>query len=488
MASDSRLMSSLVISECKEVFEGVDSLVDIAGGTGTMAKGIAKAFPNMSCIVLDLPHVIEGLKGSNNLSFVAGDMFAPLPTTNAILLKWILHDWNDDKCVEILKRCKEALTSKGKVIIIDMVVDQETKLDEVETQLFYDMHLMMLNNGKERNEKEWAKLFFDAGFTYYKITHKLGVRSMIEKNLCNKFSIPDVIHKHGKPMPLSNLVEALSINKAKAGCLQRLMRLLIHSGFFVQMPEGYALTLASRLLLKDNPFSVAPVFETMLDPIVTQPWKDGIILANGSKLMDMMFRYSRAFIGAHSGNLLEKNQSLTILLTNLWLPTLDVFEGLDSLVDVGGGTGTMAKVIANAFPNTSCIVLDLPHVIEGLKGRSNLSFVVGDMFLSLPKTDAILLKWILHDWTDDKYLEILERCKESLTSKCKVIIIDMVVDQGRKCDEVETQIFYDMHLMTLNNGKERNEKEWAKLFFDAGFTYYKITHKLGVRSLIEVYL
>ncbi|KAG9148346.1 hypothetical protein Leryth_012293 [Lithospermum erythrorhizon] len=61
-----------------------------------------------------------------------------------------------------------------------MVVDQERKLDEVETQLFYDMHLMMLNNGKERNEKEWAKLFFDAGFTYYKITHKLGVRSMIE--------------------------------------------------------------------------------------------------------------------------------------------------------------------------------------------------------------------------------------------------------------------------------------------------------------------
>ncbi|GAA0161219.1 hypothetical protein LIER_39190 [Lithospermum erythrorhizon] len=279
-------------------------------------------------------------------------------------------------------------------------------------------------------------------------------------------------------MPLFNLVEALSINKAKADCLQRLMRLLIHSGFFVQMPEGYALTLASRLRLKDNPFSVAPVFETMLDPIVTQPWNDGIILANGSKLMDMMFRYSRAFIGAHSGNLLEKNQSLTIRLTNLWLPTLDV----------GGLTGTMAKVIANAFPNTSCIVLDLPHVIEGLKGRSNLSFVVEDMFLSLPKTDAVLLKWILHDWTDDKYVEILERCKESLTSKCKVIIIDMVVDQGRKCDEVETQIFYDMHLMTLLNGKERNEKEWAKLFFDAGFTYYKITHKLGVRSLIEVYL
>jgi trans-resveratrol di-O-methyltransferase len=86
--------------------------------------------------------------------------------------------------VKILKRCREAITSnnkKGKVIIIDMVVESQ-KGDEksTETQLFFDMLMMVLLPGKERNKKEWAKLFFDAGFSDYKITPVLGLRSLIE--------------------------------------------------------------------------------------------------------------------------------------------------------------------------------------------------------------------------------------------------------------------------------------------------------------------
>ncbi|WVY89644.1 hypothetical protein V8G54_035158 [Vigna mungo] len=96
----------------------------------------------------------------------------------------ILHDWNDEECVRILKKCKEAISKKGKegkVIIIDMVMDNEVKDEEyVETQLFFDMLMMVLVKGKERNEKEWVRLFSSVGFNNYTITPVLGSRSLIQ--------------------------------------------------------------------------------------------------------------------------------------------------------------------------------------------------------------------------------------------------------------------------------------------------------------------
>lgn len=100
-------------------------------------------------------------------------------------LQWILHDWNDDECVKILKKCKESLLKKGnegKVIIIDMVLD--TKKGDInesgKTQLFFDMLMTVLVKGKERNDKEWIKLISLAGFSDYKIIPILGLRSLIE--------------------------------------------------------------------------------------------------------------------------------------------------------------------------------------------------------------------------------------------------------------------------------------------------------------------
>ncbi|KAB1209856.1 Trans-resveratrol di-O-methyltransferase [Morella rubra] len=184
MASDTRLVISVVIDKCNEVFEGLGSLVDVGGSSGAMAQAINDAFPNIDCTVLDLPHVVAGLQGRKKLKYVGGDMFEAVPPADAVLLKWILHHWNDEECVKIQK-CKEAITrngKKGKVIIIEImtVENQKGDKDSTETQLFFDKLMMALAKGKERNEKEWAKLFYDAGFSYYKINPILGLRSLIE--------------------------------------------------------------------------------------------------------------------------------------------------------------------------------------------------------------------------------------------------------------------------------------------------------------------
>ncbi|KAI3711123.1 hypothetical protein L2E82_40982 [Cichorium intybus] len=87
MASDARLVSSFIIKHCARAFEGLTSVVIVAGVTGTIAKAIAKAFPNIKCICFDLPHVVSGLEGSKNMSYACGDMFEAIPKADAVLLK-----------------------------------------------------------------------------------------------------------------------------------------------------------------------------------------------------------------------------------------------------------------------------------------------------------------------------------------------------------------------------------------------------------------
>ncbi|KAM7271659.1 hypothetical protein ACFE04_030873 [Oxalis oulophora] len=186
MASDCHFVASILIKKCGGVFEGLKSLVDVGGGTGTMANVITQAFPDLKCIVLDLPHVVANLKDDNNLKFVGGDMFKEIPSANAVLLKFILHDWNDGECVQILKNCKEAITKndnkEGKLIFIDTVIGSIS--DEIEgsldLQLLLDVGMMALVTGKERTEEEFAKIFKDPGLNNYKIYPILGARSLIE--------------------------------------------------------------------------------------------------------------------------------------------------------------------------------------------------------------------------------------------------------------------------------------------------------------------
>ncbi|XAR53236.1 Trans-resveratrol di-O-methyltransferase [Bertholletia excelsa] len=86
MASDALLVMEVLTKEDKGVFEGLNSLVDVGGGNGALAMALVDAFPNINITVLDLPHVVAGLQGKQNLSYVGGDMFKAIPSADAVLL------------------------------------------------------------------------------------------------------------------------------------------------------------------------------------------------------------------------------------------------------------------------------------------------------------------------------------------------------------------------------------------------------------------
>jgi len=94
-----------------------------------------------------------------------------------------LHDWGDEECVKILKNCKKAIPPRdegGKLVIIDIVIGAgQSEKKQREMQVVFDLFIMFIN-GTERDENQWKKIFFEAGFQDYKITQVLGVRSIIE--------------------------------------------------------------------------------------------------------------------------------------------------------------------------------------------------------------------------------------------------------------------------------------------------------------------
>ncbi|XP_020237164.1 isoflavone 4'-O-methyltransferase [Cajanus cajan] len=349
---------------------------------------------------------------------------------------------------------------------------------------------------------------YDAQIHLYKHVYNF-VSSMALKSAM-ELGIADAIHSHGKAMTLSELSSALKLHPSKLGVLHRFMRLLTHNGFFTKtstQKEGaeeeiaYALTPPSMLLVRSKPTCLAPIVKGALHASSLDMWHSSKKwLTEDSKELTL---YESA-TGESFWDFLNKtteSDTLTMFqdamaadsaMFDLALQECKhVFQGLSSLVDVGGGTGGVARLIHQAFPHLKCTVLDQPQVVANLPSSENLNFVGGDMFKSIPSADAVLLKWVLHDWNDELSLKILKNCKEAIRGKGKegkVIIIDIVIDEtGDDSKLTELKLDYDLVMLTMFNGKEREKKEWEKLIYHAGFSSYKITPICGFKSLIELY-
>ncbi|RVW72663.1 Caffeic acid 3-O-methyltransferase [Vitis vinifera] len=146
------------------------------------------------------------------------------------------------------------------------------------------------------------------------------------------------------------------------------------------------------------------------------------------------------------------------------------FEGLKVLVDVGGGIGVTLSIITSKYPHIKGINYDLPHVLAD--APLNLH-VGGDMFESVHKGDAIFMKWILHDRSDEHCLKLLTNCFEALPDNEKVIIVESILHMAPE-NTVSTNIPFEQDLLIMlaqnPGGKERTQKEYETLAIKSGFS------------------
>lgn len=175
MASDTHAVMASVVKIYDDGFKNINTLVDVAGGTGAALSMVVKQHPHIRGINLDLPHVIASAPILPGVKHISGNMFEHIPPADAIFMKWVLHNWNDQDCVRILKKCHEAIPANGKVIVLDAIVEEEDSVGEEgcsrRVGLTIDIGMMVYTDGgKERTEKEFQKLFRKAGFQRYAVT------------------------------------------------------------------------------------------------------------------------------------------------------------------------------------------------------------------------------------------------------------------------------------------------------------------------------
>ncbi|XP_028762814.1 isoliquiritigenin 2'-O-methyltransferase-like [Neltuma alba] len=166
------------------------------------------------------------------------------------------------------------------------------------------------------------------------------------------------------------------------------------------------------------------------------------------------------------------------------------FEGISTLVDVGGGIGQSLKMVISKYPSIQGINFDLPQVIQHALSCPGMKHVGGDMFNSVPQGDAIMMKSITHNWGDETCVQILRNCHRSLRNEGKLIIIDLIMPEIPNGSDGHKHVSIADNLMLVQpGGKERTEEEFEALCKDSGFSSYRIAARVASTALgvIEFY-
>ncbi|KAK4363662.1 hypothetical protein RND71_018903 [Anisodus tanguticus] len=159
------------ILESYNSFQEVKQLVDVGGALGLTMASIVSKYPHIRGINFDLPHVIKDAPAYPGVEHVSGDMFQSLPQGDVIFMKHVLHDWDDDDCIKILKNCWKSLPNSGKVVLVEHIKPEYPENNIFSKNAFFlDVFMMIATpGGKERTKEEFATLAKKSGFAGFKV-------------------------------------------------------------------------------------------------------------------------------------------------------------------------------------------------------------------------------------------------------------------------------------------------------------------------------
>ncbi|CAK9316032.1 unnamed protein product [Citrullus colocynthis] len=311
--------------------------------------------------------------------------------------------------------------------------------------------------------------------------------------------IADIIESYGSPMTLSHLSSTLNCSSS---LLYRILRFLIHRGIFKQETIAknqiaYSQTPLSRLIATNVENSMAPLLLLETSPVMLAAWPHLSAHLKNSETLPFEIAHGKdlwSYAEANPEHNVLFNEAMACSAKMIGSAILegcgDIFDGVECLVDVGGGNGSTLSILVKACPWMKGINFDLPHVVCASPQYENVQHVTGNMFEFVPNADVAMLKWILHDWDDEECIKILKKCKEAVQKReGKVIIIEAIIEEeGEKNKLSDVGLMFDLVMMAhTNKGKERTLKEWAFVIHSAGFTRYTITPIQAIQSLIQCF-
>jgi hypothetical protein len=144
------------------------------------------------------------------------------------------------------------------------------------------------------------------------------------------------------------------------------------------------------------------------------------------------------------------------------------WSGDETVVDVGGGNGSLLRELVERRPGLRGIVFDLPETVrdEAELARSGIEFDGGSFFERVPPADVYVLGTVLHNWPDEQAASILRTIRSAAPAGARVLILDMVLDPETAAAEV---LWFDLLGLALFGAHERTEPQWRALLAAAGF-------------------
>jgi len=169
-------------------FSGISHLMDVGGGSGELLGAIAQQNRKLRGTVFDLPRCADAANGhlrqigiSDRVEFVAGDFFKSVPAiADAIILKSVIHDWNDARSVSILRNCHLALPNGGKLLLVERLMPESPDMsDDDKAHAMSDLNMLSGPGGCERTEGQYRELLEQSGFDLAAV-HPAGRFNVIE--------------------------------------------------------------------------------------------------------------------------------------------------------------------------------------------------------------------------------------------------------------------------------------------------------------------
>jgi ubiquinone/menaquinone biosynthesis C-methylase UbiE len=157
-------------------FSSVRRMVDVGGGNGSVTAAILKLHPRLEAVIYDQPHVLpaadlylEKRGVRDRCRLVAGNFFESVPQGGDVyLLSNIIHDWDDDRALLILRNCRRAMTPKARALLLEIVMPPHGHPSRA---VMYDVNMMVLLHGQERSADEYRNLLAEANLELAPIKH-----------------------------------------------------------------------------------------------------------------------------------------------------------------------------------------------------------------------------------------------------------------------------------------------------------------------------
>lgn len=300
-----------------------------------------------------------------------------------------------------------------------------------------------------------------------------------------KLGVPDLLADG--PRTVDELARRCGADPA---ALARLLRGMASIGLFRRTgPETYALTSVTECLRSDVPHSLRrqalldgeEVFRSFGDIMHT--------MRTGTPAFDRI--YGEPFydyLGTHPGTAESFTEAMNANRLPATLAAVDL-SGVDTVVDVGGGSGGLLAEVLGEHRAARGVLLELPEAIRqagkklaeaGLAGRVDL--VEGSFFDAVPGGgDAYVLARVLHNWADEKALLILRRVRSAMAPGARLVVLEQLMpDEDDPPDAASGMV--DLLMLVLLEGHDRTERQYRRLLDQAGFTVDEVHYGADPRA------